>query len=209
MNRLMEKTVFSGLVMAWRLATWPTSRSPLLVNPTTDGVVRVPSWLAMTVGCPASITATQEFVVPRSIPMIFPILQNPPQIALLNIRSGGAVALERCFSTSPLCNFSVILSSFIAGRERDPGGSEAIPDEYPAVESQLPPSLCIVMRYPVKYGANRVPCECQRSGSMGSHGCSGLPFQPAGRPLRGATAPRAPERLPPHGETNPIPPVER
>ena len=30
MKRLMEKTVFSGLVMAWRLATWPTSRSPAL-----------------------------------------------------------------------------------------------------------------------------------------------------------------------------------
>ena len=43
MKRLMEKTVFSGLVMAWRLATWPTRRSPLLVNATTDGVVRWPS----------------------------------------------------------------------------------------------------------------------------------------------------------------------
>jgi len=32
MKRLMEKMVFSGLVMAWRLATWPTRRSPLLVN---------------------------------------------------------------------------------------------------------------------------------------------------------------------------------
>src|ERR1017187_1109709 len=81
MNRLMEKTVFSGLVIAWRLATWPTSRSPLLVNATTDGVVRVPSWLAITVGWPASITATQELVVPRSIPIIFPI-QNPPQFKL-------------------------------------------------------------------------------------------------------------------------------
>jgi hypothetical protein len=53
MNRLIEKIVFSGLVMAWRLATWPTSRSPLLVKATTDGVVRAPSWLAMTVGWPA------------------------------------------------------------------------------------------------------------------------------------------------------------
>ena len=32
MNRLIEKTVFSGLVTACRLATWPTSRSPSLVN---------------------------------------------------------------------------------------------------------------------------------------------------------------------------------
>src|ERR1019366_6803936 len=76
MNRLIEKTVFSGLVMAWRLATWPTSRAPLLVKPTTDGVVRVPSWFAMTVGWPASITATHEFVVPKSMPIIFPICLN-------------------------------------------------------------------------------------------------------------------------------------
>ena len=32
MKRLIEKIVFSGLVTAWRLATWPTSRSPLLVK---------------------------------------------------------------------------------------------------------------------------------------------------------------------------------
>src|SRR5205085_6072641 len=65
--------VFSGLVIAWRLATCPTSRSPVLVNATTDGVVRPPSSLAMTLGSPPSITATQELVVPRSIPIIFAI----------------------------------------------------------------------------------------------------------------------------------------
>ncbi len=43
MKRLIEKMVFSGLVTAWRLATWPTSRSPVLVNATTDGVSRLPS----------------------------------------------------------------------------------------------------------------------------------------------------------------------
>ncbi len=32
MNRLIENTVFSGLVTAWRLATWPTSRSPSFAN---------------------------------------------------------------------------------------------------------------------------------------------------------------------------------
>src|ERR1017187_4406267 len=73
MKRLMEKTVFSGLVMACRLATWPTKRSPFLVNPTTDGVVRPPSSLGMTLGTPPSITDTTEFVVPKSIPIIFPI----------------------------------------------------------------------------------------------------------------------------------------
>ena len=68
--RLMEEMVRSGLVMAWRFATWPTRRSPVFVKPTTLGVVRAPSALAMTTGSPPSITATQLFVVPRSMPMI-------------------------------------------------------------------------------------------------------------------------------------------
>src|SRR5882762_1810964 len=68
--------VFCGLVIACRLATWPTSRSPLFVNATTEGVVRPPSALGITCGSPPSITATHEFVVPRSMPIIFPIL--PP-----------------------------------------------------------------------------------------------------------------------------------
>src|SRR5881227_1377751 len=66
--------VFSGLVIACRLATCPTNRSPALVNATTDGVVRPPSSLAMTLGSPPSITATQELVVPRSIPIILAIM---------------------------------------------------------------------------------------------------------------------------------------
>src|ERR1700691_498853 len=69
----MEKIVFSGLVIAWRFATWPTSRSPLLVKATTDGVVRPPSSLGITLGSPPSITATTELVVPKSIPIIFAI----------------------------------------------------------------------------------------------------------------------------------------
>src|SRR5687768_12187012 len=73
MKRLMLKMVFSGLVMACRLATWPTSRSPLLANATTDGVMRPPSALVMTWGSPPSMTATTEFVVPRSMPMILPM----------------------------------------------------------------------------------------------------------------------------------------
>src|SRR6516164_6449436 len=70
MKRLMEYTVFSGLVTAWRLATWPTRRSPVFVMATTEGVVREPSWLGITTGSPPCITATTEFVVPRSIPII-------------------------------------------------------------------------------------------------------------------------------------------
>src|SRR3982074_599612 len=59
--------------MACRLATWPTNRSPVFVNPTTEGVVRPPSSFGITFGSPPSITATQEFVVPKSIPIIFAI----------------------------------------------------------------------------------------------------------------------------------------
>src|SRR5688500_13985381 len=74
MKRLSEKNVFSGMIVAWRLAVWPTSRSPFLVKATTDGVVRLPSALGMTTGSPPSITATTELVVPRSIPTIFGII---------------------------------------------------------------------------------------------------------------------------------------
>src|SRR5687768_2820034 len=76
MKRLMLKIVFSGLVIAWRFATWPTSRSPLLAKATTDGVIRPPSALVMTCGSPPSMTATTELVVPRSMPMILPIVSS-------------------------------------------------------------------------------------------------------------------------------------
>src|ERR671935_2628808 len=68
MWRLTERIVRSGLVTACRLATSPTSTSPVLENATTDGVVRDPSALGMTVGSPPSRVATTELVVPRSIP---------------------------------------------------------------------------------------------------------------------------------------------
>src|SRR5919202_1231657 len=107
MNRLIEKIVFSGLVMAWRFATCPTRRSPLLVNATTEGVVRAPSWFAITVGWPASITATTEFVVPRSIPMIFPMsfdclpricvtLANAAGRGRLLVQDHYGILVERC-----------------------------------------------------------------------------------------------------------------
>src|SRR5215470_4387793 len=79
MKRLIEYTVFSGFVTACLLATCPTSRSPVFVMATTDGVVRAPSWLGMTTGSPPCITATTEFVVPRSIPIILLITALPPQ----------------------------------------------------------------------------------------------------------------------------------
>ncbi len=68
MWRLTERMVRSTFVTACRLATSPTSTSPFLAKATTDGVVREPSALAMTVGSPPSRTATTELVVPRSMP---------------------------------------------------------------------------------------------------------------------------------------------
>jgi hypothetical protein len=73
-RRLIAYSVFFGLVTAWRFADCPTSTSPSSVYATTDGVVRVPSAFSMTFGLPPSMIATQEFVVPRSIPIILPIL---------------------------------------------------------------------------------------------------------------------------------------
>src|SRR5690348_6402810 len=55
-------------MIAWRRASWPTRRSPWLVKATTEGVVRDPSALGITVGLPPSVAAITEFVVPRSIP---------------------------------------------------------------------------------------------------------------------------------------------
>src|SRR5512132_3679573 len=68
MNRLAEVIVPFGLRMACRRASWPTRRSPWSVKATTEGVVRDPSALAITVGSPPSRTAITELVVPRSIP---------------------------------------------------------------------------------------------------------------------------------------------
>ena len=51
------------------VAVSPTIRSPSFLKPTTEGVVRAPSGLGITTASPPSITATQEFVVPKSIPI--------------------------------------------------------------------------------------------------------------------------------------------
>src|SRR6202051_1801475 len=81
MNRLMDEIVFSGLTAACRRASCPTSRSPDLVNATTEGVVREPSEFGMTTGSPPSMTAMTELVVPRSIPTVFGIYQLFLQVA--------------------------------------------------------------------------------------------------------------------------------
>ena len=73
-SRLMAKKVNSGLVTPWRLAGWPIRRSPSGAKATIEGVVRAPSAFSMTLGAEPSITATQELVVPRSMPITLAIL---------------------------------------------------------------------------------------------------------------------------------------
>ena len=69
----MAYSVFLGLVTAWRLAEAPTSTSPSSWYATIDGVVRAPSEFSITRVVLPSMTDTQLLVVPRSIPMIFPM----------------------------------------------------------------------------------------------------------------------------------------
>lgn len=62
--------MFYEFVTACLLAAEPTNLSPSLVKATTDGVVLTPYEFSITLGVWPSIRATQEFVVPRSMPII-------------------------------------------------------------------------------------------------------------------------------------------
>jgi len=61
--------VLFGLVIACLLASCPTNLCPSFVNPTIDGVVRVPSTFCITFGDPPYIIATQLLPVPKSMPI--------------------------------------------------------------------------------------------------------------------------------------------
>ena len=73
-NLFTAKIVFSGFVTACLLAGWPTNFSPSSVKATTEGVVLAPSAFSKTLGWLPSMIDTQEFVVPRSIPIILLII---------------------------------------------------------------------------------------------------------------------------------------
>jgi len=74
MKRLKPCTVCAGSVAAARAAASPTRKrsSPLTsTTATTEGVVRFPRLLGMMAGSPPAPTvATDELVVPRSMPMM-------------------------------------------------------------------------------------------------------------------------------------------
>src|SRR5215467_3797812 len=88
--------------MACRFATCPTNRSPVLVKPTTEGVVRPPSSLGTTLGSPPSITATQELVVPKSIPMIFAMYLAPLRLISALLSTNSALHSTLCYDLSEL-----------------------------------------------------------------------------------------------------------
>src|SRR5512132_1623461 len=101
--------VLCGFVIACLFAGAPTLRSPFFINTTMDGVVRLPSSLAITTGSLPSITATQLFVVPKSIPMIFPIIYFSfyflptlvGQLLIVNDYAGG-IKVQKCQEIWPL-----------------------------------------------------------------------------------------------------------
>ena len=64
--------VFKGFVTETLFAVFPTIISPSL-NDTIEGVVLPPSLFTITLGYPPSIKEIHEFVVPKSIPITFPI----------------------------------------------------------------------------------------------------------------------------------------
>ena len=99
-SRLIAKKVRSGLVTPWRLAGWPTRRSPSSVKATIEGVVRAPSEFSITLGVEPSITATQELVVPRSMPITFAMIflpfryARPPDPEAIQLM-GGRISAAR------------------------------------------------------------------------------------------------------------------
>src|SRR5271170_2416663 len=114
-SRLIAKNVFSGLVTAWRFAAWPTRRSPDSVNATIEGVVRAPSAFSMTLALLPSITATQELVVPRSMPITL-LMGTSYQKQDRSARESTAPIPRRCSSRQRLANWAAAPVIYVAGR---------------------------------------------------------------------------------------------
>src|SRR5579863_6018638 len=114
--RFTDRIVRSGFVIAWRFATSPTRTSPDLAKPTTDGVVRLPSALGITVGSPPSSTLTTEFVVPRSIPTAFGIAYASKLFCVFpNVQPAGRRKSSGLL-LGIVTNLSVMLSGFDPGQ---------------------------------------------------------------------------------------------
>src|SRR5215475_13285983 len=77
-RRLAEYTVLSARVMMFRLALFPTSTVPSSRNETTDAWFTSPHSLGRTTGSPFSTIDTQEYDVPRSMPIAMSSAMHPP-----------------------------------------------------------------------------------------------------------------------------------
>src|SRR4051794_17581788 len=136
MKRLTEKTVFCGLVTAWRLATVPTRRSPDWANATTDGVVRAPSAFSITVGSPPSRTAMHEFVVPRSMPMVFAMIAGVLLVGTDCEKSAS------CYSRSFVASPGKPGALAVLSRRKNMAGTPVGPGQGPSPHdptTQMPP----------------------------------------------------------------------
>src|SRR5471032_3167529 len=99
-----------------------------------DGVVRAPSAFSITLATPFSSTETQELVVPRSIPIILPMIYSPetliwlPQqwwltaVALkrLTYKWGPCGGFQACSSIEGATGAGALLTTTIAGRSKRP-----------------------------------------------------------------------------------------
>src|SRR5208282_4624681 len=164
-RRLIAKKVFSGLVTAWRLAAWPTRRSSLSVKATIEGVVRMPSLFSMTLPSPPSMTATQELVVPRSMPMSFAMLFPP----LAADPSGPATApwespdLPALATLAMSCEPRALIWGGKSGATSR-GGAESCGDRSGGGPQRPPPGPS-----PPDFGAGRVPAPAHISRCLQNH----------------------------------------
>src|SRR5690242_14327110 len=133
--------VFSGLVTAWRLAGWPTRRSPSSVKATIEGVVRMPSAFSMTFGVLPSMTATHELVVPRSIPMtlpmVFPLNYGRPA-GPLGARMGNVSGSSADPLSSPLDKRFAAFLRLTGSYRRAPGGRKTAGHEIARDQPPVP-----------------------------------------------------------------------
>src|SRR5215475_8226398 len=78
-RRLAEYTVLSARVMMLRLAVFPTSTVPSSRNETTEAWLTSPHSFGSTTGSPFSTIDTQEYEVPRSMPIAMSSAMHPPR----------------------------------------------------------------------------------------------------------------------------------
>jgi len=143
--RFIEMIVRSALTMACRFASWPTRRSPSLEKATTEGVRRLPSALGMTVMPSPSLTAMTLFVVPRSMPTIFAMI-DPAFRKGRNSGPESSPAAPRADSYPPPKRTSGVKGASVPGeisRLGPPGpGSPSGPSRPEPIPAPAPPPRC-------------------------------------------------------------------